>query len=80
MFTCWLLISFAFYLILYIIIIKTFQQFQVAHGVAGWYMYLETRDAIERRDRNMALVMQMYPTPGLEGSLSQWTAHGSQFI
>jgi len=52
----------------------------VAHGVAGWYMYLETRDAIERRDRNMALVMQMYPTPGLEGSLSQWTAHGSQFI
>jgi len=52
----------------------------VAHGVASYYMYMEAREARERRSRNMALVMQMYPTPGLEGSLSTWAAHGSQFI
>ncbi len=32
----------------------------------------------ERRDKNMALVMQMYPDVGFNGSLS--TYHGSQFI
>jgi hypothetical protein len=52
----------------------------VAHGVSAYFMYLEARDAGERRSRNMALVMQMYPTPGLEGSIATWNAHGSQFI
>ena len=53
--------------------------FQVAHGVAGFFMFREERAAKERRDRNMALVMQMYPTPGLfDGSISNY--HGSQFI
>jgi len=51
----------------------------VGHGVSAFLMFHETRAAKERRDRNMALVMQMYPTPGLfDGSLN--TYHGSQFI
>ncbi|XP_023326583.1 uncharacterized protein LOC111700009 [Eurytemora carolleeae] len=45
----------------------------VAHGVAGFFMFREERAAKERRDRNMALVMQMYPTPGLfDGSISNY--------
>jgi len=51
----------------------------IGHGIACYLMYMEGRAARERKDRNMALVMQMYPTPGLfEGSLSMY--HGSQYI
>jgi hypothetical protein len=41
-------------------------------------MYTMTSMLQERRDKNMALVMQMYPDVGFNGSLS--TYHGSQFI
>jgi len=51
----------------------------LAHGASAFLLFHETRSAKERRDRNLALVMQMYPTPGLfDGSLN--TYHGSQFI
>jgi len=51
----------------------------VAHGVSSFFMYVEAKEARERREKNMALVMQMYPTPGLfDGSMH--TYHGSQFI
>jgi len=51
----------------------------IVKGVAAFFMYREGREAKERRDKNMALVMQMYPTPGFfDGSLA--TYHGSQFI
>jgi len=51
----------------------------VAHGGAAFLMFVEGKAAKERKERNMALVMQMYPTPGLfDGSLN--TYHGSQFI
>jgi len=51
-------------------------------GGAAFLLYFETLQAKERKDRNAALLMQMYPTAGFNsgfnGSLS--TYHGSQFI
>jgi hypothetical protein len=48
------------------------------HPVYSMTMYTMTSMLQERRDKNMALVMQMYPDVGFNGSLS--TYHGSQFI
>jgi len=50
----------------------------IGHGIAAYFFFVEQKDAKERRDKNMALVMQMYPDVGFNGSLS--TYHGSQFI
>merc|ERR1712115_372304 len=53
------------------------------HGGAAYLMSLEMQFAKDRKERNQALLMQMYPTAGFDfgghaGSLS--TYHGSQFI
>jgi len=50
------------------------------HIGAAYMMWIEVKQAKERKERNTALLMQMYPTDqtGFGGSLS--TYHGSQFI
>jgi len=52
------------------------------HGAAAYLMFLEVQFAKDRKEKNQALLMQMYPTAGFDfrnnGSLS--TYHGSQFI
>ena len=50
------------------------------HGGAAFLMFLEAVMARERKQRNAALLMQMYPTDSRFGTGSLSTYHGSGYI